>query len=431
MRTLLRVNRNRLLWLATAAAAAFVLGVAVAIAAPPGGSKVSLTIGDVTASEGSSGTRAFVFTVTASGSLKGSASVSYATADGSAAAPGDYASASGSLAFDRRTKTRTITVQVVGETTDELDETFRVVLSNPTGATIADGTGVGTILDDDSPPVTGTRIAAAGDIACDPGSSFWNGGQGSGLNCRQRATSDLLVGAGYAAVLALGDIQYEDGAYSKFLASYDPSWGRVKSITKPAPGNHEYQTSGAAGYYQYFGAAAGDPAKGYYSFDLGGWHLVALNSNCSAVGGCGAGSPQEQWLRADLAANPASCTLAYWHHPRFSSGEHGSDSTYTAFFQALYDANADVVLVGHDHDYERFAPQTPSGALDLARGIRQFVAGSGGKNVRTFPTVRPNSEVRDVSSLGVLELTLGAGAYEWRFRPAVGSFADSGSASCH
>ena len=171
--------------------------------------------------------------------------------------------------------------------------------------------------------------------------------------------------------------------------------------------------------------------RGYYSYEVGGWHVVALNSNCAAVGGCGAGSPQEQWLRADLAAHPASCTLAYWHHPRFSSGEHGSDPTYTAFWQALYDANADLVLVGHDHDYERFAPQTADGTRDLARGIREFVVGSGGKNLRAFPQVRANSEARDVTSLGVLELTLGSGAYEWRFRPAVGSYSDSGSASCH
>ncbi len=406
--------------------------VSVASAAPPpGAAQVSLSITDVSAAEGNTGNRAFVFTVQASGSLKGSASVSYATADGTASASSDFGATSGSLSFDRRTKSRTVTVQVAGDTVDELDETFQVVLSAPSGATIADGVGVGTILDDDSPPVTGTKIAAAGDIACDPGSSFFNAGQGSGLNCRQLATSDLLVGAGYAAVLVLGDIQYEDGAYSKFLASYDPSWGRVKSITKPAPGNHEYQSGSAADYYQYFGAAAGDPAKGYYSYDLAGWHIVALNSNCSFVGGCGAGSTQEQWLRDDLAANPASCTLAYWHHPRFSSGEHGSDSTYTALWQALYDANADLVLVGHDHDYERFAPQTASGGLDLARGIREFVVGSGGKNLRTFPTIRANSEARDVTSLGVLELTLGASAYEWRFRAAVGSFTDSGSASCH
>ncbi len=159
-------------------------------------------------------------------------------------------------------------------------------------------------------------------------------------------------------MLILGDIQYEDGAYSKFLASYDPSWGRVKSITKPVPGNHEYRDRRAPRATTGTSARRpAIPAKGYYSFDLGGWHLVALNSNCSAVGGCGTGSPQEQWLRADLAAHPATCTLAFWHHPRFSSGLHGSDSTYTAFWQALYDANADVVLVGHDHDYERFAPQ--------------------------------------------------------------------------
>ena len=392
---------------------------------------MSLSITDASVIEGNTGNRALVFTVQASGSLKGSASVSYATASGTATAPSDFAATSGSLSFDRRIKSRTVTVQVAGDTVDELDETFQVVLSNPSGATIADGVGVGTILDDDSPPVTGTKIAAAGDIACDPGSSFFNNGQGSGLNCRQLATSDLLVGAGYAAVLILGDIQYEDGTLAKFNASYDPSWGRVKSITKPAPGNHEYQTGDANGYYQYFGAAAGDPTKGYYSYDLGGWHIVALNSNCSFVGGCGAGSAQEQWLRADLAAHPTSCTLAYWHHARFSSGSHGNDATYTAFWQALYDANADLVLVGHEHDYERFAPQTPSGTLDLARGVRQIVAGSGGKELRTFSTIRPNSEVRDATSLGVLELTLGAGAYEWRFRPAVGTFTDSGTASCH
>jgi calcineurin-like phosphoesterase family protein len=282
----------------------------------------------------------------------------------------------------------------------------------------------------DDVPVIGPTIAAAGDIACDPESRAFGAGDGHGLQCRQRATSDLLV-TGYIRVLALGDLQYEDGSYGGFVDSYDPTWGRVKPITAPVPGNHEYRTVGAGGYYRYFGAAAGDPANGYYSFDLAGWHLVALNSNCARVGGCGEGSAQEEWLRADLAQSSATCTLAYWHHPRFSSGYHGSNSRYTSFWQALYEADADVVLVGHDHDYERFAPQTALGALDRSRGIRQFVVGTGGKGLRPFSSVRSNSEVRDASSLGVLELTLGEGAYAWRFRPAVGSFSDSGSANCH
>jgi hypothetical protein len=279
--------------------------------------------------------------------------------------------------------------------------------------------------------VVGHRVAAAGDIACDPASRPYNGGLGSGLECRQLATSDLLVGAGYEAVLALGDVQYDDGDASAFEVSYDASWGRVKSITTPVPGNHEYRTADAAGYDRYFGAAAGDPRKGYYSYELGDWHVVALNSNCSAVGGCGAGSAQERWLRADLAAHPARCTLAYWHHPRYSSGQRGSDPKYTAFWQALFDASADLVLVGHDHDYERFAPQNALGELDLARGIREIVVGTGGRNLRGFKDASPNSEVRDATSLGILELTLGAAAYGWRFRAAVGSFADAGSARCH
>jgi acid phosphatase type 7 len=289
--------------------------------------------------------------------------------------------------------------------------------------------------------VSGFPLAAAGDIACDPRSSVFNRGRGRGLACRQLATSNLLVGGRYAAVLALGDLQYEDGAYSKFRASYAHSWGRARAITLPVPGNHEYRTEDARGYHRYFGTLAagtlfgmveaGIPTNGYYSLEMGGWHVVALNSNCSEVGGCEAGSPQERWLRADLAANRARCTLAYWHHPRFSSGQHGSDPTYTAFWQALYDAGAEVVLVGHDHDYERFAPQAPDGKLDLKRGIREFVVGTGGHSLRSFRSAAPNSEERDASSFGVLELTLGRGAYAWRFRSAVGSFTDRGSGRCH
>jgi acid phosphatase type 7 len=284
---------------------------------------------------------------------------------------------------------------------------------------------------DAGPSVAGVRVAAAGDIACDPADPNFAEGFGSAAECQQQATSDLLVGAGYAAVLVLGDIQYEFGAPGAFEASYDASWGRVKSSTRPVPGNHEYGTAGAAGYFEYFGSAAGDPAKGYYSFEVGDWHVVALNSICAEVGGCDAGSAQERWLRADLAASTARCTLAYWHHPRYSSGLHGSDATYAAFWQALFDADADLVLVGHDHGYERFAPQDAKGGLDLARGLREFVVGTGGRSLRTFRRVSPNSEARDATTFGVLELSLGPSAYEWRFRAAVGSYSDSGSASCH
>lgn len=275
-------------------------------------------------------------------------------------------------------------------------------------------------------------VAAAGDIACDPADPGYNGGQGTATACRMKATSDLLVGAGDTAVLLLGDDQYQDGALPKYLASYDPTWGRLKAITRPAPGNHDYGTPGAAGYYAYFGAAAGDPSKGWYSFDLGSWHVVVLNSSCAAVGGCGALSAQETWLKADMAASAKPCTLAVWHHPRFSSGLHGDDAAYDAFWRALYAAGADVVLNGHDHDYERFAPQDPDGAPDGRNGIRQFVVGTGGYDLRDFAVVRANSEVRDNSSFGVLRMTLKPAGYEWRFVPAPpGTLADSGSGVCH
>ena len=234
-------------------------------------------------------------------------------------------------------------------------------------------------------------------------------------------------------MLALGDLQYEDGTWLKFTQSYEASWGRVKSITYPAPGNHEYDSPAAAGYYDYFGARAGDRAKGYYSFDLGAWHLIALNSECSAVGGCGPGSPQLAWLIQDLRSHTSSaCTLAFWHHPRFSSGQHGSDATYHAFWQALYDHDADLVLVGHDHNYERFAPQTPLGVADPARGIRQFVVGTGGKTLRPFATVAANSEVRESATFGILKLTLHPTSYDWAFVPEAGrTFTDTGSGTCH
>jgi hypothetical protein len=234
-------------------------------------------------------------------------------------------------------------------------------------------------------------------------------------------------------IALLGDNAYEKGTASQYQHCYDPNWGLFKNRTHPAPGNHEYLTKAASGYFNYFGAAAGDPTRGYYSYDLGAWHLIALNSNCSDVGGCQAGSPQEQWLRADLAAHPAPCTLAYWHHPRFSSGQHGNNTRLRAVWQALYEAGADVALNGHDHDYERFAPQDPAGTADAARGLREFVVGTGGKNHYHFNSVlEANSEVRNDNTFGVLKLTLSLRSYTWEFIPEPGKkFTDKGEGECH
>jgi len=275
-------------------------------------------------------------------------------------------------------------------------------------------------------------IAAAGDISCSSTTVQTD-------RCHMKATSDLLVNAGLSAVLGLGDEQYQNGEYTNFVNYYDKSWGRVKSITYPAPGNHEYQTTGASGYYDYFNGVgnqtgrAGDRSKGYYSFDIGTWHLIALNSNdaCTIVS-CAAGSAQETWLKADLAAHTNFCTLAFWHHPSFNSGNGGNLSAMQPELQDLYNANADVMLGGHAHDYERFAPQNPSGAADNARGIRQFVVGTGGAFWTSFGTIKANSQVRQNSTYGVLKMTLHPTGYDWQFVPeAGGTFTDSGTGSCH
>jgi acid phosphatase type 7 len=282
-------------------------------------------------------------------------------------------------------------------------------------------------------------IAAAGDIACDPADQAFNDGLGVARACRQLATSKLLIGQNLAAVLPLGDVQYECAGYDAFERSYAASWGHLKSITHPVPGNHEYQSSGgtncdfagsASGYFRYFGAAAGDPSTGYYSYNLGGWHLIALNSNCANAGGCEAGSPQEQWLRNDLAGDRAACTLAYWHHPRYTSGLFRPGFSQMApMYKDLYDYHADVLLAGHDHLYERFAPQAEAGRLDRVNGVRSFVVGTGGDDLFRMGRPIANSEV-GVAAFGVLVLTLRAGAYDWRFIDVTGRVRDSGSDRC-
>ena len=271
-------------------------------------------------------------------------------------------------------------------------------------------------------------LVGAGDIAqC---------GSSGPAASKAEATAKLLDGIprnSSTVVYTTGDNVYNDGKTSEFNSCYAPTWGRHKDRTRPVPGNHDYNTAGASGYFGYFGAAAGQPGKGWYSYDLGAWHVVVLNSNCSSIGGCNAGSAQEKWLRADLAASSARCTVAMWHHPRFNSGRtHGNNMEVAPLWNALYDYGADVVLNGHVHVYERFAPQTPDARADSAHGIRQFTVGTGGAPGYAFEnTPQPNSERRKTGTDGVLKLTLRADSYDYDFLSVGGAFTDSGSGSCH
>jgi hypothetical protein len=263
-------------------------------------------------------------------------------------------------------------------------------------------------------------VAAAGDIACAPGSVV-------GTACQHKAVSDkLLADTEVGTVLALGDLQYPSGTLDAFKRSYAPTWGRLKSKTKPVPGNHEYNTTGAAGYYDYFGAQAGNRSKGYYSFDVGAWHFVALNSERDT----GASGAQVAWLKADLRAHPKKCVAAFFHAPRWSSGEHGGTTRVAAFVKELYAANADLMLSGHDHNYERFHPLNPSGVRDDARGIVQIVSGLGGKSQRTV-TAKATSAAANRSSYGYSRLVLHAGSADITYVSAVGSYTDSSKLTCH
>lgn len=273
-----------------------------------------------------------------------------------------------------------------------------------------------------------------------PAATFTLVGAGDIVSCQNRAGAEAtakLIDGIPGTVFAAGDLVYESGSLTEFRNCYEPTWGRFKQRTRPSPGNHEYNGSDAVGYFRYWGEQAGDPRKGYYSYDLGSWHIIVLNTNCSAreLGGCAKDSTQEKWLREDLAAHADACIAAYGHHALFSSGllaQHARHTELQAFWKDLYAAHADLILAAHEHSYERFAPQDPAGQADVHHGIREIVVGTGGKSHTPLGFAQPNSEVRNADTYGVLKLTLAPGSYAWEFVPEEGrTFRDSGSAACH
>lgn len=256
-------------------------------------------------------------------------------------------------------------------------------------------------------------VLAAGDIgSCDPAS--------------ETAATAKLLDSMAGTILALGDIAYPDGGPVAYRRCFDPTWGRHRERIRPVPGNHDYEFPGADQYFAYFGAAAGERGLGYYSFEIGDWLLIGLNSQIDL----GGGSQQAEWLRRTLAATPTRCAVAYLHHARFSSGSHGNHDWLVPMWEILDAAGVDLVLSGHDHHYERFAPQDAEGRRD-AGGVRQFVVGTGGAYVLLAGRRAANSEVLDGATFGVLRLELRPGRYTWRFVSTAGSrFTDAGEASC-
>jgi hypothetical protein len=289
-----------------------------------------------------------------------------------------------------------------------------------------------------APPPADPVIALAGDIACDPDDDDFNGGLGTAGHCHMKTTADLAAGMKPATVLTLGDHQYNSGSSSDFLASYDKSWRVVKGVTKPVVGNHEYGTSGASGYFGYFktsatgGSSCVSNCRGYYSFNLGSWHIVAINTECSRIdggAGCATGSPQQVWLKNDLASHTARCTLVFGHRPRWSSNSFAS-ADIAPLVNTMVAGRADVYVAGHSHSYERFAPMSASGSAS-STGITEMVVGTGGSFYTGFGTVAPNSQVRKSNVFGVLKMTLKPTSYTWSFAADPSTpFSDSGSRSC-
>ncbi len=283
-------------------------------------------------------------------------------------------------------------------------------------------------------PVKPLRVVAVGDIVCEPGvkppkdQSY----------CQSDKTYQLVKNLNPDIILGLGDLQYSDGTFDKFKAAFDKNWGKLTDILYPSPGNHEYYTSGAKGYYRYFkDKLPQQPSAaietGYYSFNDGGWHFISLNSNCQDIS-CSENSRQVKWLKNDFSTSQQTCTIAYWHHPHFTSGKYSDDleskNRSIIFWQKLYQNQADIVLNGHDHIYERFAPQTPGGQLSK-KGIGQFTVGTGGKShYRQKINYLTSRKVVD-DQFGVLELSLGKGSYSWKFISIDNKILDSGNQTCH
>jgi acid phosphatase type 7 len=325
-----------------------------------------------------------------------------------------HITSNGTYAFAITTTSATQVRFTSKESTSNQPASLTMTWAAPTTTTTSSTTTSTTALPSD--PVLGV----AGDIACAPGSTVTK------YACQQAATAALLAGSDVTVVQTLGDNQYESGTDTEFAGGYDPSWGALKYKTAPDPGNHEYLTGGAIGYYNYFAAAAGDPTKGYYSYDLGTWHIVVLNGEISSS----AGSPQEVWFRNDLTSHPNQCTIAVWHEPLFSSTVGGAKKV---LFTDAYNYGVDLVLNGHAHNYERFAPQDPNGVADPVHGVREFVVGTGGKDHHSWKvTYAANSEAHNNTDFGVLKLTLHAGSYDWKFVPiGTSAYTDSGTGYCH
>ncbi len=429
-------------------------GATVVLTATGSGNTLTQPTGPTTASG--------MVTGTLSSTVAGSKTVS-ATASGTAITQTVSVTVNpGSVSASQSTVTASPTSIVVGSGTSTITVTAKDANGNPiSGATVVlSATGSGNTLTQPGGP-TNTSGVATGTLSSSVAEAKTVSATANGITITQTTavtvvtppppgTTVVLVGAGDIAgcstngdeataalldgipgtVFTAGDNAYADGSDANYSQCYDPTWGRHKARTRPSTGNHDYHQTNALGYWRYFGSAGGDSAKYYYSYDLGDWHIIALNSNISMS----AGSPQETWLRADLAASTKTCTIAYWHHPRFSSGtQHGSLSSAQPLWQALYDNGAEIVISGHEHNYERFAPQTPTGMADPTRGIREFVVGTGGEShYNDEGTPLPNSEVFNGTTYGVLKLTLSAGSYTWEFVPvAGGAFTDSGSGTCH